>query len=203
MIDIVHELDAVRRVTGQRRDARTVVLRRDYAAPIEDVWDAITDPARLSRWFLPVTGDLRLGGTYQLEGNAGGEIRRCEPPRLLAVTWVFGADPGESVVEVRLSTHDGNTVFELEHTATVEPDRWAEFGPGAVGVGWDLTLLGLSVHLRGGSIEDPDAWGRSPEAKAFVTGSSRAWGAANEAAGATPAEAAAATKNTTAFYVPS
>ena len=44
------------------------------------MWDACTDPERIGRWFLPVSGDLRLGGRYQLEGNAGGEILRCEPP---------------------------------------------------------------------------------------------------------------------------
>ena len=59
---------------------RSVLLGRRYNAPIEDVWDACTDPSRIGRWFLPVTGDLRSGGTYQLEGNAGGEILRCEPP---------------------------------------------------------------------------------------------------------------------------
>ena len=59
------------------------MLRRRYDAAIEDVWDAVTDPDRLKRWFLPISGDLRVGGTFQLEGNAGGEILSCEPPRLL------------------------------------------------------------------------------------------------------------------------
>jgi uncharacterized protein YndB with AHSA1/START domain len=56
------------------------------------VWDACTDPDRLNRGFLDVTGDLRLGGSYQLEGNAHGEILRCSPPRLLAVSWIYGTD---------------------------------------------------------------------------------------------------------------
>ncbi|MQA26613.1 MAG: polyketide cyclase, partial [Micromonosporaceae bacterium] len=87
MIDIVGQLNAIRREVGERRipagEGRAVRLRREYDAPIEDVWDAITNAERINRWFLPVSGDLRLGGTYQLKGNAGGEIRRCEPPRLL------------------------------------------------------------------------------------------------------------------------
>ncbi len=210
MIDIVNEIHAVRRETGHRRipagDGRTVLLRRTYRAPIEDVWDAITDPDRINRWFLPVTGDLRLGGRYQLKGNAGGEILRCEPPHLLTVTWVFGENPTEvdvSEVEVRLSSGaQGETVFELEHTAVVDAERWAEFGPGAVGVGWDLTVLGLGLHLRGESIEEPHAWEESAEAKEFMTESSKAWGAALEAAGATSAEVATAVDNTTKFYAP-
>ena len=38
----------------------------------EDVWAAFASPDRLGRWFLPVSGDFRLGGSYQFEGNAGG-----------------------------------------------------------------------------------------------------------------------------------
>jgi uncharacterized protein YndB with AHSA1/START domain len=170
------------------------------------VWDAITDADQINRWFLPITGDLRLGGKYQLKGNAGGEILRCEPPHLLKATWVFGDNPTEvdvTEVEVRLSPGaNGETTLKLEHTAVVDAKRWAEFGPGAVGVGWDLTLLGLSLHLRGGSLEDPVAWQESPEARDFVTRSSNAWGAANKAAGATTAEAATAVANTTEFYAP-
>ncbi len=86
------------REAGYRRigagEARTALLRRRYDASIEDVWDACTDPERLSRWFMKPTGDLRVGGTYQLEGNAGGEILRCEPPRALTVTWGYPGRPG-------------------------------------------------------------------------------------------------------------
>jgi hypothetical protein len=72
------------REIGRRRiasgeEVRTVLIRRRYDAPIQDVWEACTDPERLSRWFLPVTGDLRVGGRFSLQGNAGGEILRCDP----------------------------------------------------------------------------------------------------------------------------
>jgi uncharacterized protein YndB with AHSA1/START domain len=210
MLDIAGQINAVHRELGQRRipagEGRTVGLRRSYDAPIEDVWDAITNPDRINRWFLPITGDLRLGGNYQLKGNAGGEILRCEPPQLLKVTWVFGDNPTEvdvTEVEVLLSRGaQGQTVFELEHAAVVGPQRWAEYGPGAVGVGWDLALLGLSLHLRGEFIEDPDAWVESPEAREFIAESSKAWAAAHEAAGATTTEAVTAAENTTRFYAP-
>jgi uncharacterized protein YndB with AHSA1/START domain len=209
VIDIIAELNAIQRTTGRRDvpagQARTVVLRRSYDAPVEDVWDAITNPERISRWFLPVSGDLRLGGKYQLEGNAGGEILRCEPPRLLAVSWIMG-EPKEgdfSEVEVRLSTGDGGrTDLHLEHAAIVDPQFWDQFGPGAVGVGWDGGLLGLGLHLSGGAIEDPAAWMVSDEARRFYSGSSEAWGAALLAAGEDEATVRAMVENTTRFYAP-
>jgi uncharacterized protein YndB with AHSA1/START domain len=208
MKDFLEQLSAVGRETGSRRvdgtDARTVTLRRRYDAPIDDVWDAITDPARISRWFLPVSGDLRLGGTYQLEGNAGGEIVRCEPPSRLAVTWFFGpkADGDVSVVEARLTEEDGATTLVLDHAATVPPDRWDEFGPGAVGVGWDLVLLGLWAHLDGQETPNHEEFESSPEARRYQTESSEGWGAALAASGASDDHVKRAVTNTTAFYVP-
>src|SRR3954447_5557806 len=123
MKDVIDELQSVLRTVGPGKvpagEAQMVVLRRTYRADIEDVWDAITDPERIARWFLPVTGDFRVGGHYQLEGNAGGEILRCDRPTRLLVTSMFGeAPPGTSEVEVRLSkVGDDQTMLVLEHTA--------------------------------------------------------------------------------------
>jgi uncharacterized protein YndB with AHSA1/START domain len=210
MIDIVREMEAVHREVEDRQlpagVGRVVRLRREYDAPIEDVWDALTNPERIGRWFLPISGDYRLGGRYQFEGNAGGEIVACERPNRLKVTWVYGevtSDADISEVEVRLaSVDDGATRLELEHAAVVPEDRWAEYGPGAVGVGWEQGLLGLTLHLTGGSVGDPIAWQESAEGRDFATRSSEAWGEANRAAGADPAAAARAVANTTAFYAP-
>ncbi|MGW4032413.1 SRPBCC family protein [Streptomyces sp. NPDC004838] len=207
MSEFVDQINDIHRQVGTRpvgdEEAHTILLRRTYDATAEDVWDACTDPARISRWFLPVSGDLRLGGSYQLEGNAGGEILHCEPPKRLRVSWLFGPNPGFSEVEVRLTPEgDGRTVFELEHVAVVPPEMWDQFGPGAVGVGWDLTVLGLGLHLRGGSIDDPAKWQVSDEARECMTLSSEKWGAAYAASGAPDDVVAAAVSGTTAFYVP-
>jgi uncharacterized protein YndB with AHSA1/START domain len=91
MINITSQIDAIGREVSRRQgvdgEEIAVLIRRSYDAPSVDVWDALTDPERVRRWFYPLTGDLRAGGTFQLEGNAGGDIVRCEPPRLLRVTF--------------------------------------------------------------------------------------------------------------------
>jgi uncharacterized protein YndB with AHSA1/START domain len=210
MIDIVREIAAVQREVGSGRiaagEGRAIHLRRTYDAPVEDVWDALTNPVRITRWFLPISGDYRVGGRYQFEGNAGGEILECERPHRFKVTWVYGepVSPADvSELEIRLASAGKDaTTLELEHTAIVPDERWAEYGPGAVGVGWDGALLGLALHVRGGSVGDPIAWQLSAEGRDFFTRSSQAWGAANEASGADQAAAAKAVANTTAFYAP-
>jgi uncharacterized protein YndB with AHSA1/START domain len=209
MKDLLEELTAVERTVRDGEvpagPAKVVTLSRRYAAATEDVWDALTDPERLSRWFLPVSGDLRLGGRYQFEGNAGGVVRECEPPRRIVLTWEMGpAAPADtSLVEVRLTEADGGTRLELEHRAQVPPEMWDQFGPGAVGVGWDGGLLGLALHLQGLELGlTPEQLATDPAVREFSTGSARAWGAAQLEAGDDPERVAANVAATTGFYVP-
>jgi uncharacterized protein YndB with AHSA1/START domain len=200
-MDIVDQINRAHRelLDGERK---VITLRRHYDADVEDVWQACTTAERLSRWFLPVTGDLRLGGKYQFEGNAGGEILACEPPGLLKVSWLFGENPGFSEVEVRLSADGGGTLFELRHTAEVPPDMWSGFGPGAVGVGWDLALLGLALHLAGAPPVEEHTFHQTEEGRRAIITSGQGWGRAHEAAGAAPDQVAAAVAGTIAFYAP-
>ncbi|MFE0677451.1 SRPBCC family protein [Streptomyces sp. NPDC058867] len=207
MTDFVDEINRLHRAVGTRRvaagDARTVLLRRSYDAGIADVWDAVTSPERIARWFLPVTGEFKVGGRYQLQGNAGGEILQCDEPELLRVSWLFGPDPGFSEVAVRLTAEGGeSTVLELEHVAVVPEEFWGQYGPGATGVGWDLALLGLGMHLAGGgfSPEAAEEWAMSDEGKACMTRSGELWGAAYAASGADAGTAASTTAATIAFY---
>lgn len=209
MIDIDHQVNAVRRRVGTRvleaGEARTVTISQTYDATVNDVWDACTNPERIPRWFLPISGDLRLGGSYQLECNAGGTIERCDPPKSFAATWEFGG--GVSWIELRLTAeHDGRTRFELDHIAHVDDEQWNEFGPGATGVGWDGMLLGLSLHLSSGEPVDPQRaqeWMASDEGSRFYTLSSERWREASVAAGASEVAARAAADRTTAAYTAS
>lgn len=205
MTDVTHRISAVARTVGTRTlaagEARVATIARSYPDPVEEVWDACTTAERIARWLMPVSGELRLGGRYQLEGNAGGVVERCEPPRSFAATWEYGGDV--SWIELRLDPDGTGTRFTLEHIAHVDDARWAEFGPGAVGVGWDLMLLGLTLHLEGDTSITPDVgmqWLAGPEGVRFVIESGAAWCAAAVAAGEDPEAAEAAAKRTVAAY---
>ena len=209
MIDVVHEIDAVHRAVGAQTvegaERRTVTLTRTYDAPVEDVWDACTNPERIPRWFLPVSGELRVGGRYQLEGNAGGTITACDAPHRFEATWEF--DGNVTWIAVELAAVEGDeerTRFSLAHTAVVN-DHWEQFGPGAVGVGWDLGLMGLTLHLAsGGDQVDSEAvfaWQASPDGLRFMTMSSDGWRDAHLASDvATAEEATAQADRTLAAY---
>ena len=205
MIDVSQQVNATRRQVGSRRleagQARVMTIGRTYPAGIADVWSACTSPERIARWFLPVSGDLRLGGHYQLEGNASGKIERCDPPTRFAATWESGGSV--SWIEVRLTAlAEDSTRFELDHITPVD-EHWEQFGPGAVGIGWDLALLGLALHLTGAGLTEPGektAWLQSAEGQRFVVLSGEQWCAAHIAAGEDEQVARAAAGRTTAAY---
>ncbi len=88
--------DADRSLRTDTRDGaevRVLVVEKRYDAPRPDVWHAVTDRRAdrpLARARSPATSSL--GGRYQVEGNAGGTVLRCEEPERLEVTWEFGGD---------------------------------------------------------------------------------------------------------------
>jgi uncharacterized protein YndB with AHSA1/START domain len=208
----VNQIESIQREVGSGQlaagEGKQVRLSRTFEAEIEDVWNALTTPERINRWFLPISGDFRLGGSYQFEGNAGGKIVECERPNRLLVTWGMGdpSDPASaSDLELRLTPAGADaTTLELIHTAIVPEEMWAIYGPGAVGVGWDGGFLGLALHLAGGQMpDDRESWPFSDEGREFYRLSSEAWGEASAAAGADPATVRQNVTNTREFYSPS
>lgn len=151
------------------------------------MWDALTNVERIPRWFLPITGELRVGGRYQLEGNAGGVVERCEPPRAFDATWEFGG--GVSWIEMRLTEEGAGTRFTLTHIAQVDDETWEQYGPGATGIGWDGAVLGLTLHLATGAANDPAeamAWSMTEQGIGFNRLSGERWHDADVAAGNDP-----------------
>jgi uncharacterized protein YndB with AHSA1/START domain len=203
-IDIANMLGSVTRTVKscekEAKPANTVTLTRLYSANVDDLWDALTNSERIPRWFLPIEGDLKLGGKYQLKGNAGGTITACTPARHFAATWEFGG--GVSWIDVKLAPEGEQARLTLEHTALVV-DHWKQFGPGAVGIGWDLALMGLALHLASGASIDQEAsiaWIASPNGKEFMSESGERWRVAHVASGENPTSAKERSDRTIAFY---
>ena len=198
-----HLAATTRKVAFHDRDnkpASDVILSRTFDTGVDDIWDALTNSERLPRWFTNVTGDLQLNGRYHVEGNASGTITACEPQSHFALTWEFAGDT--SWVEVNLdAVSSAQSRLTLTHTSHFSP-HWDTYGPGATGVGWEMAFLGLALHIENPSAPKPDEmeFATSPDGKAFITGSSEAWGQAAIDAGTDPGVALAAARQTTAFY---
>jgi len=199
------EFREVRDAEHEGQPARVIEGSRLYSTDIADLWDALTNAERIPRWFLPISGDLEVGGRYHLEGNAEGSITRCNPPDSLDVTWEYGGKM--SWVSVRLVAENDGARLTLVHTTPrdkASEEFWATYGPGATGVGWDLSFLGLGLHLEsGGAAIDREAvetWLASKEGMAFMRACAESWGHAHVAAGEDAEVAHAMAGRTASFY---
>jgi uncharacterized protein YndB with AHSA1/START domain len=205
-IPVAAAADTTRWVETIEKDgkpAKVVVVRRTYPTSLDDLWDAVTSIERIPRWFAPVTGDLMLGGRYQIEGNASGEVLSCEPPRRFEITWVYDGEVSWVTVELTGEPDGDEATLELRHTAHPPEEFWDRFGPGAVGVGWDLGLVGLALHIDSGESVDPtevESWSMSPAGKAFLAAASQGWADAAVADGEDPETARRRAATVAAFY---
>ncbi|MEL7128461.1 MAG: SRPBCC domain-containing protein, partial [Pseudomonadota bacterium] len=160
---------------------------------------------RIPRWFLPISGDLRAGGRYQLEGHAGGKITICDPPHMFHATWEYGEDV--SWLEVDLAPAAEGTKLTLKHIMPKDDKaeaHWQKYGPGATGVGWDLAFLALDYVLTniGVLIDSAEnaAWVASAAGKRFVRDSAQKWGEAHISSGEARDIAVEMARRTTDFY---
>lgn len=119
-----------------------------FGSDIADVWSALTDPARLARWYGELDGDLRLGGEYRArllssgwEGT--GRVEACEPTQRLLVRIKDAEEPDEDHIEVVLAANGDQTVVV-----------WEERGMplellSAYGAGVQIHVEDLADHLAG------------------------------------------------------
>lgn len=104
----------------------TLAFERHLLHPIERVWEAITEPEHLARWYMMNARlDARAGGSIDYLGNPGqvhvtGKILAWEPPRVFEHE--FNVEPlklmpqGEkSVVRWELSSEGEGTLLRLTH----------------------------------------------------------------------------------------
>jgi uncharacterized protein YndB with AHSA1/START domain len=191
----------VKNLEREGKPAKAVIASRVYDTDAADLWDALTNQKRLPRWFAKVDGEFKLGGRFHVENNASGTITACEPNRHIAGTWEFMG--GVSWIEINLAPEGDGTRLELTHTAPIDP-HWDKFGPGAVGVGWDLGFMGLARHLAEPeaevAMEAVEGWFGSPEANNMIRSASDGWGAAAIKAGENREHALAAAEATRKFY---
>jgi uncharacterized protein YndB with AHSA1/START domain len=104
---------------------REILMTRKFEAPREIVWEAITDPDLIPRWWGFARDatevkkmDVRKGGQWQfITRTTGGEVvdfhgeyKEVKRPEKLVYTFLFGdMEPGEGFVEITLVEQGGVT----------------------------------------------------------------------------------------------
>jgi uncharacterized protein YndB with AHSA1/START domain len=135
-----------------------LVSEIQIAAPPARVFNALTDAGELRHWFgspeCPVKSwkmDARVGGRYSYATEKGslvvngvsefechGEILECDPPRVLAYTWIgnWHDDPqSRTVVRWELTPKGSGTHVKVTHSGLASlPVARADYAGGWPGV---------------------------------------------------------------------
>ncbi|MGH2756442.1 MAG: SRPBCC family protein [Actinomycetota bacterium] len=145
-----------------------LVREIDIDAPPETVFEYLTDPVKLARWWgLDPEIDPRPGGIYRVRFlggrvTASGEVKEIIPGRRLVHTWGWEGEwspiaPGASTVEITLTPRGAGTHLELRHSGLRDT---AEFHR----TGWDHYLARLGTATTGADPgPDPGPPGLAPE----------------------------------------
>jgi len=156
------------RILGSLRsaDGKGIVRIEDrYDTDIDDLWSALTDPARLARWHGQVEGDLRPGGEFRLyleadDLEATGRVEACEPPRRLLVTTREtdesylrgkGVPPFDESLEATLTPDGAQTILVIE-VKGMPLDKVAFYG-----AGWQIHAENLAAYIAGRERGDTEA----------------------------------------------
>ncbi len=148
----------IRALTGDEIQ-QTVTLVRSYPAAAAEVWNALTTPERIARWYGTIVGapPRAVGDEFEVEIGEG-MIRRallesCAAPSGLSYTWWSGdGDPG--LVTIRLDAiADDETRLTVQHDR-LRPHRMTQYGGG-----WEQNLVALAGVLgaSGEAEKDGDA----------------------------------------------
>ncbi len=143
---------------------RVLTITRQFAAPIEAVYRAWTDPKQLAVWWGPESvttphceTDLREGGRWRTcmrmpDGSemwVGGVYREVAPPDRLAFTWAWDQEDGsrghETVVEIELTANDGGTELRLTQSLFQDSEACKLHNEG-----WTSSFVCLDTHIAEG-----------------------------------------------------
>ncbi|MGH6955339.1 MAG: SRPBCC family protein [Caulobacteraceae bacterium] len=121
--------------------------------PVEEVWEALTDPAQLARWLAPGVIDPRPGGGARLDfGDSGividSAVTHFEPPRRLGYSWSSLGEPLRPI-EWELSPTDEGCLLKFG----VEVPEVEDVGRACAG--WEAHLEMLAAFLEGVPIRFP------------------------------------------------
>lgn len=139
-----------------------VVLERTFNAPIEKVWQALTDVDQMKAWYFPQLEDFKPqeGFTTTLNIQKEGKdyphiwkVTEVKPLKKISLEWKYGGFPGNSLLSFELFPEDDKTRLLLTHEKldTFIPGKHPELSKKNFMSGWKYFMdTGLKEFLEKG-----------------------------------------------------
>jgi len=101
-----------------------LVIERTYDAPVEKIWAALTDPAKMKQWYFDVPGfKPETGNIFTFEAGSKTQqylhecrVTKAVPNEIIAYTWRYPAVEGISEVSFELFSEGEKTRLVLTHS---------------------------------------------------------------------------------------
>jgi uncharacterized protein YndB with AHSA1/START domain len=153
---------------------KIVVIERTYEAPIEKVWEALTNKDQMKQWYFAVTdfkAEVGFEFQFSVENDGKTYLHKCRvveanPITKVAYTWSYDGYVGQSLVTFELFSEDKDkTRLKLTHSDldTFSKDN-AEFSQENFNEGWQ-SILGQSLR----NFVEADSFTKSIRIKASLT----------------------------------
>lgn len=135
-------------------DKKILVIERTYDAPIEKVWEAITDKDQMKQWYFEVSDfKAEVGFEFQFLAESDGKkyLHKCavvevQPITKISYTWRYEGYVGQSLVTFELFSEDKNkTRLKLTHSGTGSFLSHPDFAKANFNEGWK-SILGQSLR---------------------------------------------------------
>lgn len=141
------------RLEGDHDDP-VLIIERDFAASVEEVWSAITDPDQLALWYgtwsgEPASGEVTVQMLFEEgEHQAVWFIDQCDPPSVLEVRSA-GPD-GQSMWTLRIELQNSDIGTRLIFSQPLPSREWVR----EIGAGWEFYLDRLVDSFGTGTPSD-------------------------------------------------
>jgi len=143
-------------------NTRAIVVEEVIPHSPAKVWEAITKREYLNRWLMKNNFEPTVGHRFTFQAQPMGDwngivdckVLQCDPPHVLAYSWVGGSanNPGvgsvlDSVLTITLTAVEGGTHFKLVHDGFRSPENDAGFI--AMSSGWGGIIKRIDALLTG------------------------------------------------------
>ena len=128
------------------------VIEKSYNAPIETVWQAITDRDKMEQWYFKLDAfKPEVGFEFRFSGGSEEKsylhickITEIVPGKKLTHTWQYDSYAGETYVTWELFEEGGRTRLRLTHTGLETLPKYPDFAKENFAMGW-TQLIGASL----------------------------------------------------------
>jgi len=124
-----------------------VTLERIFNAPVEKVWNAITDINQMRQWYFPQLENFQPEPGFKTQFNVHHEgkdfmhiwkVKEVVPMKKISLEWKYEGYPGNSLVSFELFSEGNKTRLILTHEGieTFKPEKYPELGKNNFMEGW-------------------------------------------------------------------